>query len=29
MKVLFEVVDNDRFVPSKGKAVRIYSEVTV
>lgn len=28
-QVLFGVVDNDRFVPSKGKAVRIYSEVTV
>lgn len=29
MKVLFGVVDNDHFVPSKGKAVRIYSEVSV
>lgn len=28
-QVLWGVVDNDRFVPSKGKAVRIYSEVTV
>lgn len=28
-QVLFGVVDNDRFVPSKGKAVRIYSEVTI
>ena len=28
-QVLWGVVDNDRFVPSKGKAVRIYSEVTI
>ena len=28
-QVLFGVVDNDHFVPSKGKAVRIYSEVSV
>ena len=28
-QVLWGVVDNDHFVPSKGKAVRIYSEVTV
>ena len=28
-QLLWGVVDNDRFVPSKGKAVRIYSEVVV
>lgn len=28
-QVLWGVVDNDHFVPSKGKAVRIYSEVSV
>ena len=28
-QVLWGVVDNDHFVPSKGKAVRIYSEVTI
>lgn len=28
-QVLWGVVDNDRFVPSKGKAVRIYSEIAV
>ena len=28
-QLLWGVVDNDRFVPSKGKAVRIYSEVTI
>lgn len=28
-QLLWGVVDNDHFVPSKGKAVRIYSEVSV
>jgi predicted metal-dependent peptidase len=28
-QVLWGVVDNNHFVPSKGKAVRIYSEVTI
>jgi len=28
-QVLWGIVDNDRFVPSKGKVVRIYSEVSV
>ena len=28
-QILWGIVDNDRFVPSKGKVVRIYSEVTI